>query len=135
MIAMICVDDNGGVLFNKRRVSKDRVLREEMLLRVAGGRLLVTPYTARQFDAAAAEKLTVCEDVLAQVQPGDFCFLEDSDLNGALDKASQLILYKWTREYPSDVRLTLPPAGWKLTESRDFAGSSHEKITEEIYIK
>ena len=135
MIAMICVDDNGGVLFNKRRVSKDRVLRGELLARAADSRLLVSPYTARQFDAEQQAGLTICEDVLASAQPGDFCFLEDSDLTAALAAASGLILYKWNREYPSDVRLILPPEGWQLAESRDFAGSSHEKITEEIYTR
>ena len=31
MIIMVCVDDNNGMMFNKRRQSQDRVLRQRML--------------------------------------------------------------------------------------------------------
>ena len=30
MIIMVCVDDNNGMMFNKRRQSQDRVLRQRM---------------------------------------------------------------------------------------------------------
>ena len=35
MIAVVCIDDKGGMLFNRRRQSQDRLLRED-LLREAG---------------------------------------------------------------------------------------------------
>ena len=32
MIVMVCVDDKNGMMFNKRRQSQDRVLRQHMLV-------------------------------------------------------------------------------------------------------
>ncbi len=45
------------------------------------------------------------------------------------------MLYRWNRSYPADVRFTLALSAFRLTERTDFAGFSHPKITEEIYIK
>jgi len=36
MIAVVCVDDRGGMLFNRRRQSQDRVLRGDLLALAAG---------------------------------------------------------------------------------------------------
>lgn len=34
MIAIVCVDDKSGTMFNRRRQSQDRVLREAILEKV-----------------------------------------------------------------------------------------------------
>ena len=46
-----------------------------------------------------------------------------------------VILYKWNRRYPSDTKFDLDLNGWTLISTTDFPGSSHEKITEEVYIR
>ena len=60
-----------------------------------------------------------------------------SDMKGdpqvMVDRLEQVILYRWNRDYPADVRFTLDLSGFRLRQRVDFAGSSHEKITEEIY--
>ena len=47
MILITCVDDAGGLLFNNRRQSQDRILRKEILAQVSGqnfdGRLYGSP--------------------------------------------------------------------------------------------
>ena len=47
--------------------------------------------------------------------------------------AEELVLYRWNRSYPGDVTFPWPLTGWKLVETADFPGTSHEKITEEVY--
>ena len=46
MIIMICLDDRGGMLFNKRRQSQDVLLRQQILTETAGGRLWMNSYSA-----------------------------------------------------------------------------------------
>ena len=135
MIVMTCLDDKGGMMFNHRRQSQDRILREDVLNTAGERKLWLNSYSARQFTPEQQDRLQISENFLAEASEGAFCFVEQGPLGPVEEKIEQLILYKWNRLYPSDVRLDLPLAehGWVLKESRDFAGSSHEKITREVY--
>ena len=48
-------------------------------------------------------------------------------------QVDSVILYKWNRVYPADQYFAMDLSGWKLVETVEFPGSSHEKITEERY--
>ena len=66
----------------------------------------------------------------------DFCFVEDSEIVPYEDMVDEIILYKWNRKYPSDV--TFPKkflSEFNMESSTDFPGNSHEKITEERYVR
>lgn len=131
MTLILCLDDRNGMLFQGRRQSRDRVLCQRILDIVGDGRLLMNAYSAKLFPK---NKVTVAEDPAAEARSGDHCFVEDLDIHGCLSKANSLILYRWNRVYPSDV--TFPEdglAGYQLVESTEFPGSSHEKITQEVY--
>lgn len=130
MILIVCVDDNMGMAFNHRRQSQDRLLRRRLLERVGASKLRMSPYTARQFDALP-ENVQVSELFLSEAEAGEYCFAELS----CPDDAEGVVLYRWNRSYPADVRFTLALSAFRLTERTDFAGFSHPKITEEIYIK
>lgn len=129
MTLILCVDDRGGLMFNHRRQSQDRLVRGDML-RLCGGRpLAVSPYTARQFEPGDAIAVTE--------EPGeeDTFFLEDLPPQPFLERAEKLVLYHWNRAYPGDVRIVLPPQSWRLEEQTEFPGYSHEKITREVYTR
>ena len=130
MILIVCVDDNMGMAFNHRRQSQDRLLRRRLLERVGASKLRMSPYTARQFDALP-ENVQVSEMFLSEAEAGEYCFAELS----CPDDAEGVVLYRWNRSYPADVHFTLALSAFRLTERTDFAGFSHPKITEEIYIK
>lgn len=130
MILIVCVDDNMGMAFNHRRQSQDRLLRRRLLERVGASKLWMSPYTARQFDALP-ENVQVSETFLSEAEAGGYCFAELS----CPDDAEGVVLYRWNRSYPADVHFTLDLSAFRLAERTDFAGSSHPKITEEIYIK
>lgn len=49
MIVILCVDYNGGTMFNHRRQSQDRLLRDRILRLTAGTRLWMNHYSAKQF--------------------------------------------------------------------------------------
>ena len=117
MIAIVCIDDKGGMLFNHRRQSQDRMLRADLLREAARRPVWMNAYSARQF-GAPAENLRV---------------VEDRDLSPLAGKLEGLILYRWNRTYPADLYFTLSLEGWTLERREEFAGSSHEKITKEVY--
>ena len=135
MILVICVDDKGGMAFNGRRQSMDRLLRSD-LLETAGERpVWVSPYTARQFDPAPAS-LRVSEDFLTRVGEGEYCFAEFPPLAPVLDRAEGLVLYRWNRTYPADQHLDFDPAAmFTLVSAADFPGSSHKTLTKEVYTR
>ena len=69
MIAAVCIDDNSGMLFNHRRQSQDRILREDLLREAAGGPLWVNAYSAKQF-REPPDGLRVSPDFLSEAGPG-----------------------------------------------------------------
>lgn len=136
MILIAVVDDGGGLMFNRRRQSRDRALRDRILTLSGGAKLWMNAYAYQQFrDAADGAEIVVDEDFLSKAPDGDFCFMEDASANAYLARTERVILFRWNRAYPSDVRfdadLSAPP--WKLVRTDEFPGFSHEKITEEIY--
>lgn len=135
MNIIMCIDDGGGIMFNRRRQSQDRALRGRVVEMSRGARLRMSPYTARQFRRDFVENMAVSEGFLQEAQDGDYCFVEDQDPRPYEDAAEHLIIYRWNRNYPRDTQLPLDLAKWHLVQSTDFEGSSHENITEEVYVR
>ena len=133
MNVIVCVDDHMTMLFMKRRQSQDRVLRQQ-LLDLAGDRpLFLSPYSARQFSHTDPSRLQVSEDFLDQAGPEDWCFVEDRKLLPYLDRIRRLVVCYWNRTYPGDFSLDLDLHTLNIRETREFPGSSHDKITMEVY--
>jgi len=133
MILIACIDDKGGMLFNRRRQSQDRLLREDLLREVSGRPLWMNAYSAKQFQPIP-ENVRIAEDFAFQAGSGEFCFFEDADPVPWLDKAEMVILYHWNRHYPADRWFPLPVSGRTVQCQEDFAGASHECITKEILV-
>ncbi len=136
MILMAAVDDGMGLMFNHRRQSRDRLLRQRML-ELAGDRALwMDGYSAAQFGhELEGHNVRVEEDFLTQAPQGDLCFLEDRSPLPAAERIERLILFRWNRAYPADLCFDLDLGCWRLTETLDFPGSSHDKITQEVYVR
>lgn len=139
MIVIACVDDSGGMMFNHRRQSQDRVLREDVLRLCQGGRLYMSPYSYGMFGDMPMDgvEAQACASCLQETPKGAYCFVEEGALQAFEDALEGLVLYKWNRKYPADTyfSLDLGQGGWELAETVDFQGSSHERITRERYQK
>lgn len=134
MWLMACVDDSLGMAFNHRRQSQDRVLRGKMLDRAAGKPLWMSPYSAGQFDPLP-RNIQVAEDFWARAGAGEYCFAELQAPGAWLDRLEGVVLYRWNRRYPSDLKFDLPLERFVLRGRQDFAGHSHPQITEEVYVR
>ena len=73
----------------------------------------------------------------SEAKEGDICFFELEHITEHAHKAQGYIIYRWNRKYPSDKKFPfdLSKKGFALCQSFDFCGSSHEKITEEVWNK
>ncbi len=135
MILIVCVDDGMGMLFNKRRQSQDKVLREHILSITDNGRLWMNHYSARQFEPDSAPQINVDDNFLDEASPGEYCFSEDTDVSPYEQWLEKIVLFKWNRRYPSDLHFNIDLSRWHLIETHDFPGASHEKITKEVYFR
>lgn len=133
MIAVVCVDDKMGMTFLGRRVSKDSKLRARLIEICGDAPLRMNFYSRGQFEEEFSP--LVSESFLDDAETGDFCFVEDSDISPFEEKLEKIILYKWNRHYPSDFKFTFPfkEKDFVLKTVYEFEGSSHEKITEEVW--
>jgi len=129
MTLYICLDDKNGLQFNKRRQSRDAAVLEDIRSQLSGS-LLIDPYS---------EKL-VREAQIPFVLPpegADDWFAEVLPSEERLKQTNKLVIYRWNRHYPSDVRWEpdLAAMGFTLAETTEFPGKSHEKITREVYVR
>ena len=132
MKLILFLDERGGMLFNRRRQSQDRKAREYILSMTAGARLLMNPYSAKQFKEGG--DITVTETPAHDAGREDFVLIEN--LPVPLADADEVILILWNTLYPSDISFdtsSLKKEGFTLEKSEEFAGYSHERITVEFY--
>ena len=132
MTLVICVDDRDGVSFCGRRLSSDRAVRRHLLSLAGSAKLYMTAYSASEF-LDDSDRVCVAEDFYIKADSVSFCFLENSDPEDALQHAQRLILYRWNRRYPSDVKLPDISVCWHLVDTGAFEGFSHPAITWEVY--
>lgn len=141
MKIIICVDENLGYSFNKRRQSRDKTMREHMLgvLRKENAGLFVNAYTAKSLesDGLLTEAVTVVDEaggpedafIMAAEEVGGWAFVENTDITGYLDRIDEMIVYHWNRLYLSD--LSIPESfmkSFRTVTKELFRGTSHDSM-------
>lgn len=131
MIVIACVDDNMGLAFNGRRQSRDSAVIARIQALSAGGKLWMSPRSAKLFDG----DVVPAEDFLLQAGEQEYAFTEFVVPDFSDLRVEGLVLYRWNRVYPADLWLEVALTDWKLVSTSVFSGTSHESITEEIYTR
>ena len=129
----ITVDDRMGIAFNNRRQSQDRILISDLVSTVSDN-IYVSEYSQSLFTTHEG-KTVVVDDPISECPDGECCFLEKTLIDAHISDVEKFIVYRWNRHYPSDMKLDVDFSGYRMVESAEFVGSSHEKITKETYIK
>lgn len=133
MTLILCADDRNGLLFHNRRLSRDSVLCNRILELCGNKTLWMNSYSASIFPRNTPN-IRVSEKFLEEAGEGEFCFVENTEITDVLSRTKTLVIYRWNRSYPSDVKL--PESlleGKKPVSTLEFAGSSHPSITQEVY--
>ncbi len=133
MKIMVCLDEKNGMLFNKRRQSRDRVVLQDILEMTAGKKLYMNAYSAKLFEDT--EDICVEEDFLEKCQLGEYCFVEDKELAGYAADIEEIIVYRWGRIYPADFTfdIDLSDGGYRLISESEMVGFSHPEMRKQIY--
>ena len=111
MILIVCVDDHNGLMFNPRRPTQARVLRADILELTDGKKLWMNAYSRKQFAESDAEKILVDETFLDAAGDGEFCFVENADVSGCVERIEEIYLYRWNRDYPAEVYFPVDLSG------------------------
>lgn len=130
MTIYVCLDDRNGMLFNKRRQSRDEKVLED-IRNALPEVLTIDPFSEKLIREAEIPYVLAGETL-----PEDaHFFLEARPAADVLPGASTLVIYRWNRHYPADVRFDGDLSGFALQETCEFAGKSHETITKEVYTR
>lgn len=135
MIIIACVDERNGMMFNRRRQSRDSAVCGDILRECGGKKLYMSTYSGKLFGDVEEKNIRISEEFLKEAEEEDFCFIEDIQISGFENKIRTVILYQWNRRYPADryFLLDLSDGSWELQRTEELKGSSHEKITKEVY--
>lgn len=131
MILIACVDDRMGMLFNHRRVSQDQKVNENILAMCQKKHLYMEEYSFKLFQNLNADIIRVIDNITS-IQADEYFFTENPESINE-NMVEKIILYRWNRKYPADQYFPIDIKTWKLVNSEEFAGKSHEKITKEIW--
>ena len=82
MKIIVCVDNQNGMMFNRRRQSQDRVLRKRILELTGGKKLWMNAYSQKQFlqvngnmskEQEQSGQIQADEAFLEKAGPGEYC--------------------------------------------------------------
>lgn len=128
---IICVDDNNGMMFNKRRQSRDRAVVDDIAKTVGENVLYADGYSKELFKDCAG--LKVSESIEECEKNNGYFFAENVSICKYADRITEITVYHWNRVYPSNFKADFDYRGMCMTEKTEFAGFSHPVITKEVY--
>ena len=124
-------------MFNKRRLSQDVVIREDIYNNLDGKSLIMNSYSFKMFQKDNSEQKIVVSEDLPVDDNENFQFIEDKQLSEYEDIIDKITIYYWNRRYPSDLKFDIDFSNdkWQVISEEEFPGKSHEKITKKIILK
>jgi len=134
MILVLCIDDCLGMCFGGRRQSRDSAVYADLAHMAGDAPIWMAERSAPLF-ADTNGSIRACPDFVEKAGKGEYCFVEFTPPSALEGRAEKIILYRWNRRYPSDLKFDISLEGWKLEHSFDFPGSSHETISKEVYTR
>lgn len=135
MTIYLCLDDRNGMLFNKRRQSRDGAVLEDIRSGIPG-ELTITPFSEKLIGNAQIPYV-LAPETLTELEENAHFFAEAPVAAELVERACGVVIYRWNRHYPADTHweMDLAEYGFSLQQTSEFPGTSHEKITKEVYAK
>jgi len=117
------------MLFNKRRQSRDSAVLADIRASIADV-LTIDPFSEKMIRDAEIPYVLAEEPLPEDVH----FFLEARSASEVIPLASSVVIYRWNRHYPADIRFDADLSGFILQSTSEFRGRSHETITKEVYV-
>lgn len=128
MTIYVCLDDRDGMRFNNRRQSRDASVLEDIRSSIPDT-LYIDPYSEQLIREASIPY------TLGEPSEESHFFLEARAASELMPLVSRVVIYRWNRHYPADVRFDGDLSGFTLESSIEFPGRSHDTITKEVYVR
>ena len=133
MILITCVDENNGMMFNERRQSRDKILTKHICELAKDTKIWVNSFSKEIFEDQ--NNIIVDDEFINKISQNEYCFIENISPLTLENKTEKIILYSWNRVYPADMYFDIKLEDWELESETEFAGSSHERITQKVFIR
>ena len=101
MKIIVCLDDYGGMLFNSRRQSRDRMLIDDIMMDLGYQKICISEFSKILFTPHEG-RYEIVEDFAQLLESDSVCFIENVDVKPYIDKIDTVTLYHWNRVYPRD---------------------------------
>lgn len=95
----------------------------------------MSQYSYPLFENVKTENIVADDSCLDKASSDEYCFIENLSVTNHKDKINEIVLFRWNRSYPSDVKFDVDLGELKLNSTEEFVGNSHECITMEVYSK
>jgi hypothetical protein len=144
MELLLCLDPKGGMMFNHRRQTFDKVVTDEIVNNVksVNGTLWISDYSKWLFEDYDVPTKNIADFSVQNSSDTDFVFVEDIDIDfDALlssEQQNQIVFYIWDKVYPADKKTSLDPnniPGFKLEEKNEINTPVHEPIVKLVWKK
>lgn len=136
MIIIVCLDDDNGMLFNNRRQSRDSAICKRIIQLTCDSVLWMNAYSKTLFEGLQGN-IQIDPKYLEAAGKGEYCFVENMDITPFVPHVEKLIVFRWNRRYPSDMKfpMHLFEDAWQKADITEFPGKSHDIITQEVYLR
>lgn len=135
MKLVFCKSKNDGLWFINKRQSSDKVITQKIIndVKISGSNLWVSEYSKPMFEneGYCDAKIITKDSVF---EKNDIVFIEDLDYKNFIDKADEILIIDWKRDYPATKKFNIP-SGLKLKDEYSMVGHSHEEIILREYNK
>ena len=134
MLVAWCVDNNNGLMFNGRRVSRDKAVYDDY---ISTSQNKIYAQSCSEDILGAYASVIFSDNPFDDAGADDSVFIESLAVMPYISKIDKIYVYKWNRDYPSDLKVDIDPTalGFKITETVEFPGNSHDIISKEIYVR
>lgn len=133
MTLIVCVDSNGTILFNKRRVSRDAAVISDIISNHSadGSPLMVLPYSKSLFNEYPVEVIDSLDEIKEYTDR--VLFAESSGLSRLNGFVTTVVLYVWDKVYPKGESFDLDLSDYSLISEIVITGKSHKEIVRRVY--
>ena len=105
MTVIFLLDDNKGMLFNHRRLSRDEKILEDIGASL-NGNLFINKFSEKLISSAGI-RYTLFDHFPVEGKDEADYFIENFSVKEHLNEIDRIIVYWWNRKYPSDYQLDL----------------------------
>lgn len=123
MKLIVCLDDENGMSFHHRRLSRDRVINKDILNYKP---LIMNSYSYKMFE----DKKDIFLEETLPIESDIYQFIENKDINKYV--FDEMIIYYFNKRYPSDIQFHNIDQ-YDMIDEIELEGYSHEVITKRIY--